>query len=82
VIDFPTPRQRAGVPVSAFAMWLAEWMWQRQGDTLRREIANYRAMVMQGMNVSAPRYAVRGGCEGLRVWLRVESQVDLSSSFA
>ena len=58
VIDFLTPKAYSApeVPVSAFAMWLAEWMWQKSKKTkCEEEIANYRAMVMQGMNVSAPR---------------------------
>ena len=58
VIDFLTPKEYSApaVPVSAFAMWLAEWMWQKSKTTkCEEEIANYRALIMQGVNVTAPR---------------------------
>ena len=58
VIDFLTPKAYSApeVPVSAFAMWLAEWMWQKSKKTkCEEEIANYRALIMQGVSVTAPK---------------------------
>jgi hypothetical protein len=44
------------VPVSAFAAWLAKWAWQESKKSrCEEEIADYRALIMQGVNVSAPR---------------------------
>ena len=44
------------MPVSALAGWVAEQLWQKSKKTrCEEEIAAYRAMVMQGVNVSAPR---------------------------
>jgi hypothetical protein len=44
------------VPISAFATWAAKWMADRSKKSqCEEEIANYRALVMQGVNVSAPR---------------------------
>ena len=44
------------VPISAFAVWAAQWMADRSKKSrCEEEIANYRALVMQGVNVSAPR---------------------------
>jgi hypothetical protein len=57
-IEFVTPpiyRQPA-LPISAFAAWAAQRVWQQSKRArCEEEIANYRAQVMQGMNVSAPR---------------------------
>ena len=44
------------VPISAFAVWAAQWMADKSKKSrCEEEIANYRALVMQGVNVSAPR---------------------------
>ena len=44
------------MPVSALAFWAANQIWQKsKKSACEEEIANYRAMVMQGMNVAAPR---------------------------
>jgi len=58
MIEFVTPviYRTPAMPVSALAVWAAQHFWQ-QGKKSRceEEIANYRALVMQGVNVSAPR---------------------------
>ena len=44
------------VPISAFAVWAAQWMADKSKKArCEEEIANYRALVMQGLSVSAPR---------------------------
>lgn len=44
------------VPISAFAVWAAQWMADKSKKSrCEEEIANYRALVMQGVSVSAPR---------------------------
>lgn len=44
------------VPISAFAALAAQWMWQQNKKSrCEEEIANYRALLMQGVAVSAPR---------------------------
>jgi hypothetical protein len=44
------------MPVSSLAAWAAMWFWQQSKKSrCEEEIANYRALVMQGVNVSAPR---------------------------
>lgn len=49
---FRTP----AVPVSALAVWATQWFWEQNKKSRCEEtIANYRALVMQGVNVSAPR---------------------------
>ena len=46
------------VPISAFAVWAAQWMAEKtKKERCEEEIANYRALVMQGVNISAPRCA-------------------------
>lgn len=57
-LEFVTPQiyRTPGVPLSAFAMWAAQWMADKSKKSrCEEEIANYRALVMQGVNVSAPR---------------------------
>ena len=57
-LEFVTPQiyRQPVVPFSAFAMWAAQWMADKSKKTrCEEEIANYRALVMQGVNVSAPR---------------------------
>ena len=59
-LEFVTPQiyRQPVVPFSAFAMWAAKWMADKSKKTrCEEEIANYRALVMQGVNVSAPRCA-------------------------
>ncbi len=57
-MEFVTPpiyRQPA-LPISAFAAWAAQRVWQQSKKArCEEEIANYRALVMQGVSVSAPR---------------------------
>ena len=58
VIDYLTPQiyRTPVMPVSALAMWAAQHFWEKgKKSACEQEIADYRAMVMQGINVSAPR---------------------------
>ena len=58
VIDFLTPQifRTPALPISALAGWAIQQLSKRsQRSDCEAEIAQYRAMVMQGMNVSAPR---------------------------
>ena len=58
MIDYVTPviYRTPVMPVSAFAAWAASWLWDKSKKArCEEEIANYRALVMQGVNVSAPR---------------------------
>ena len=58
MIDYWTPQiyRTPGLPISALAFWAAQHMWEKSKKSrCEEEIANYRAMLMQGMNVSAPR---------------------------
>ena len=57
-VQFVTPQiyRTPALPVSAFAAWAAQWLWQQSKKSrCEEEIANYRALIMQGVNVSAPR---------------------------
>ena len=57
-LQFVTPQiyRTPGVPLSALAAWAAQWFWeQNKKSRCEEEIANYRALVMQGVAVSAPR---------------------------
>jgi hypothetical protein len=57
-IEHVTPQiyRTPTMPVSAFAVWAAQWMADKSKKSrCEEEIANYRALVMQGVNVSAPR---------------------------
>lgn len=57
-LQFVTPQiyRTPGVPISTLAAWVGQWFWERnQKSRCEEEIANYRALVMQGVNVSAPR---------------------------
>ena len=57
-IQFVTPPiyRTPALPVSAFAAWLSQWAWQQSKKSrCEEEIASYRALLMQGVNVSAPR---------------------------
>ena len=58
MIEFVTPQiyRTPALPVSAFAAWAAQRIWQQtKKSQCEEEIANYRALVMQGVNVTAPR---------------------------
>lgn len=58
MLEFWTPQiyRTPGLPISALAFWAAKQVWQKSRKTLcEEEIANYRAMIMQGINVAAPR---------------------------
>lgn len=57
-IEFLTPQiyRSPVMPLSAFGGWVASHLWQRsKRSACEAEIANYRALVMQGVNISAPR---------------------------
>ena len=58
MIEYWTPQiyRTPGMPVSALAMWVAQHFWEKSKKTrCEEEIADYRALVMQGVSVSAPR---------------------------
>ena len=58
IIDFLTPQlyRQPAAPISALAWWAGMKMWQKSKKSqCEQEIADYRAMLMQGMNVAAPR---------------------------
>ena len=58
VIDHLTPQiyRTPTMPVSALAMWAAQHFWEKSKKTrCEEEIAQYRALLMQGVSVSAPR---------------------------
>jgi hypothetical protein len=57
-IQFVTPQiyRTPALPVSALAAWAAQRLWQQSKKSqCEEEISNYRALIMQGVNVSAPR---------------------------
>ncbi len=58
MIEFWTPAiyRSPTMPVSALAYWAAAQIWEKSKKSrCEEEIANYRALIMQGVNVSAPR---------------------------
>lgn len=58
MIEYWTPQiyRTPGLPISALAYWVGQHMWEKSKKSrCEEEIANYRAMLMQGINVSAPR---------------------------
>jgi hypothetical protein len=58
MIEFWTPPifRTPTMPVSALAFWAAKQMWQKSKKAqCEEEIAAYRELIMQGVNVSAPR---------------------------
>lgn len=58
VIEHLTPQiyRTPTLPVSALAMWAAQHFWEKSKKTrCEEEIAQYRALLMQGVSVSAPR---------------------------
>lgn len=57
-LEFVTPQiyRTPAMPLSTFAMWAAQWLADKSKKSrCEEEIANYRALIMQGVNVSAPR---------------------------
>lgn len=57
-LEFVTPQifRTPTVPISAFAVLAAKWMAEKSRKArCEEEIANYRALIMQGVNVAAPR---------------------------
>ena len=60
MIEFWTPAiyRSPTMPVSALAFWAAQQIWQKSKKTqCEEEIATYRSLIMQGVNVTAPRCA-------------------------
>jgi len=58
LIEYVTPQiyRTPGLPISALAFWAAQQVWQKSKKTrCEEEIAAYRELLMQGVNVSAPR---------------------------
>jgi hypothetical protein len=58
MIEHWTPQiyRTPGLPISALAAWAAQHFWEKgKRSRCEEEIAEYRALVMQGVNVSAPR---------------------------
>ena len=58
MIEFWTPPiyRTPGLPISALAFWAAQHIWEKSKKSrCEEEIADYRALIMQGVNVSAPR---------------------------
>ena len=58
VIEFLTPAiyRQPALPISALMGWAAQAMMNRSKKAdCEAELANYRALLMQGVNVSAPR---------------------------
>ena len=58
LIDFVTPEiyRTPVMPLSALGGWVVSQLWERSKKAdCEAEIANYRALVMQGVNISAPR---------------------------
>ena len=58
MIEFWTPAiyRSPTMPVSALAFWAAQQIWQKSKKSqCEEEIATYRSLVMQGVNIAAPR---------------------------
>ncbi len=58
IIEFLTPQiyRTPGMPLSVLAGWAANQWWQKSKKAnCEAEIENYRALLMQGVNVAAPR---------------------------
>ena len=52
----PAMYRLPGVPLSTFAFMAAKWIHDKsQKSRCEQEIANYRELLMQGVNVAAPR---------------------------
>jgi hypothetical protein len=58
VLDVLTPKyfRQPVMPFSAIAVWAAQQMWQKSKKSrCEQELAEYKALVMQGVAVAAPR---------------------------
>ncbi len=58
VVEYLTPPiyRTPGLPISALAAWAAQHLMEKSKKSkCEQEIADYRALVMQGVSVSAPR---------------------------
>jgi hypothetical protein len=58
IIEHLTPQiyRQQTAPISALAWWAGMKLWEKSKKSrCEQEIADYRAMLMQGMNVAAPR---------------------------
>ena len=58
VIDFLTPEEfrSPAIPFSSLAVWAAQQLWNRsKKQRCEAELAEYKQLVMQGVNVAAPR---------------------------
>lgn len=58
LVEHVTPQiyRTPGLPLSAGLFWLANQFWESSKKTrCEEEIANYRALLMEGVNVAAPR---------------------------
>ena len=57
-LEYVTPQiyRSPTMPVGALAGWVAKWAWsETKKSRCEAEIENYRALLMQGVNVTAPR---------------------------
>jgi hypothetical protein len=60
VIDFLTPEEFRSppIPFSTLAVWAAQQLWNRsKKQRCEAELEEYKQLVMQGVNVAAPRCA-------------------------
>ena len=58
VLDHLTPKEFRSpvVPLSSFAFWAAQQLWNKsKKQRCEEELAEYKRLVMQGVNVAAPR---------------------------
>jgi hypothetical protein len=58
MLQFWTPQafSAPAMPISAMAFWVAQQVWKKSQKTrCEEEIAAYRSMLMQGVNIAAPR---------------------------
>jgi hypothetical protein len=58
MIEYWTPQiyRSPGLPLSALAYWAAQHFWEKSKKSrCEEEIATYRAALMQGINIAAPR---------------------------
>ena len=58
MIEFWTPAiyRSPTMPISALGFWAAQQIWKKsQRSQCEEEIRNYRELIMQGVNISAPR---------------------------
>lgn len=58
MIEFWTPAiyRSPTMPVSALAFWAASQIWEKSKKSkCEEEIRNYRELIMQGVNIAAPR---------------------------